>query len=577
MGFRTFVQDNWTQLSYKRALGNQAAPGQTFTQPIWVGEHQRRLTAYQLLQAYLDNAGRFYLPDADSDTQQLHREYGDPALLRDTIMDALLGQDQQIEVDGAADAGKDGASSDAQQAADLQDWLRDLWENQERGQLKLIEVERDAVGLGDGVYSIGWSGTKGRPRIRVWDPGFYFPVLEDGNEDDFPERVHVAWEIDRSGMPQPSGGKVEVRRLTWELVQLDAPRNYPWNDKPSDQTCLYSDATWHYDPGQTTTIDQLDPTGATYATGEDGLEIRQVDMQIDFIPVVHIPNTVSIKEHYGRSSISTVLQLLDDLASADTDLAAAGVTAAEPIMTLEKGTLGTTAPTYKPGEVWETGEGKLGMLDNSRGLDALLKLVEHLLSRLSVNARVPESIMGRIKPSEVPSGVALALSFGPLSGMIAKMRLARADKYPILFRFIWRMALAGQMPDVPTTWYPTHLEFGSYLPSDLSSIVDVVVRLRMAQPPVISAETAIDILVSAGMKVDDAEQEVTRIEGRDFAGAAELHNATGSSQLAADYLQVELPPPPAPLVPPVPGGPVVVPPTPPGPPGGLVLPGPAQQ
>jgi len=565
MGFRAFIQDNWTPLSYKRTMGNTASPGSTFTQPIWVGEHQRRLTAYQLLQAYLDNAARYYLPDADADAKQLHREYGDPALLRDTILDALLGQSQQIEVDGAADAGKDGAGPDAQPAADLQEWLRQLW-GDERGQLKLIEVERDAVGLGDGVYTLGWSAEKGRPRIRVWDPGFYFPVLTDGNEDDFPERVHIAWEIDRTGVANPPDGKVVVRRLTWELVDLEIPVTHPWNDAPSTKTCVYTDATWFYDPGQTSTIDQLDTSAARYAVGEDGLEIRQVDMQIDFVPVVHVPNTVSVKEHYGRSSIATILQLLDDIASADTDLAAAGVTVASPTMTLEKGTLGQTEPTYRPGEVWETGDGKLSLLDNSRGLDALLKLVEHLLARLSVNARVPESIMGRVKPSEVPSGIALALSFGPLAGMITKMRLAREDKYPILFRFMWRMGLAGKMPDVPATWYPTSLAFGSYLPSDLASVVELVVKLRASSPPVISAETAIDVLVSAGMNVDDAEQEVARIESRDFAGAAELHNATGSAQLAADYLQVDLPePPPTPVLP-VPGGPEVVPPIPPGPP-----------
>lgn len=570
MGLRAFVQDNWTPLSYKRTMGNTSSPGSVFTQPVWVGEHQRRLTAYQLLQSYLDNAARYYLPDADIDAQQLHREYGDPALLRDTILDALLGQSQQIEVEGAADAGKEGAPAEAQSAADLQDWLRQLWDD-ERGQLKLIEVERDAVGLGDGVYTIGWSAQKGRPRVRVWDPGFYFPVLVDGNEDDFPERVHIAWEIDRTAQETPAGGQVNVRRLTWELVDLDTPVKRPWNDTASTQTCLYTDATWLWNPGQTTTIDQLDPMQAVYAVGDDGLPVHRVDMQVDFLPVVHIPNTVAVKEHYGRSSIATILQLLDDLASADTDLAAAGVTVGNPTMTLEKGTLGTTEPTYKPGEVWETGDGKLALLDNSRGLDALLKLVEHLLSRLSVNARVPESIMGRIKPSEVPSGVALALSFGPLSGMITKMRLSREDKYPILFRFIWRMALAGRMPNVPPAWYPTTLAFGSFLPSDLASVVELVVKLRSATPPVISAETAIDILVSAGMNVDDAQEEVTRIEARDFAGAAELHNATGSAQLAADYLQVDLPAPPptiaVPAGPPqtVPGGPVVVPPVPPGP------------
>src|SRR5205807_1508934 len=134
----------------------------------------------------------------------------------------------------------------------------------ERFGLKLIETERNAIGLGDGVYVLGWSAKKKRPRLRVFDPGFYFPVLEDSDEDEFPSRVHMAWEAVQDergnyvqvdpGQPSPAGRSTpsvrRVRRITWELAPLpegEAPRHYPWqdaDDEPATVTCYMTDAVW---------------------------------------------------------------------------------------------------------------------------------------------------------------------------------------------------------------------------------------------------------------------------------------------------------------------------------------------
>jgi hypothetical protein len=343
----------------------------------------------------------------------------------------------------------------------MQEWLRD-WAVDERLGLKMVEAERKATGLGDGVYTLGWSTAKGRPRLRVWDPGFYFPVLDDGNEDDYPERVHIAWEV--ADADAENQGIKKVRRITWwmgpiqpagtVLATIDkdievlaistlgdvlledgytVERSLPWNEVPVGWTCYMTDATWTLDATRFS-INDFKQSEAQYAIDADGPIVAR-DLGIDFIPVVHVPNTVALLEHFGRSSISTVLQVLDDLASADTDLQAASATAGRPVLALEKATLAGKPLTYAPGMILETGEGKLGVVDTSKALDAIIKYVEFLLKRLSTSSRVPEAILGRVDASSVPSGVALALSFGPLETMVKEMRLVRTEKYPLLLKF----------------------------------------------------------------------------------------------------------------------------------------------
>jgi len=549
MTMSELVFDSWTSMSFKRALGTKRQPGHSWQAPSWTGEHDRRLLAYKILQSYQDNSARVFLGTTDQAKIDQHREYGDASLIVNQIVSALLGETQQIVTEGADD------DNPEQAAVDLQDWLRS-WADAERLPLKMLESERNAVGLGDGVYVLGWNNDKQRPRLRVFDPGFYFPVLNDGNEDDYPERVHLAWELESQ-----TPGKKYVRRITWEIgsigpgfrpnivqravgrapVPLDGDtlnedgsitRTYAWNDKPSSITCYLTDATWEMDLAHDD-INDLSGSTAVYAVDADG-ELRDRDLQIDFIPVVHLPNTVSILNHYGKSSISSILQILDDLANADTDLQAASATTGSPVIALSGATMGDQRVTYRPGEVFEIGDGRMDVMDTSASLDALIKYVEFLLGRLSVNARLPESVLGRVKPSDVPSGVALALSFGPLASMVGEMRLVRNEKYPLLLKFAHRLALAGQATDVPPAFVASRVEFGNFLPQDQQAAVTLVTSLLTAHA--ISLETAVQILAGAGLPIEDAQDEVKRIESRDFTGADDLLTATGDEGAVFDYL-----------------------------------------
>lgn len=588
------IFDAWTQIAFKRVLNartTSAGAGLGWQTPTWVGLHARRLLAYTILRSYQDNAAREFMLSQSRDDIDNRREYGDPSLVVNTILGALLGESQTITVDGSEDfdSADETASQEAKDAKDLEDWL-EQWADDERLGLKMIETERRAIGLGDGVYSLGWSDAKGRPRLRVWDPGFYFPVLDDDNEDDYPEKVHIAWELpslDSMGAVI-ADGKRRVRRITWELgpiapanqnamddgllarlfikpVLLDGDtidnetsaitRQYPWNDKPSGVTCFMSDGTWTLDTGMAK-VDDLTGATAVWSVDADGPMFRR-DLGIDFIPVVHVPNTVALIDHYGRSSLSNVLQIFDDIAAADTDLAAAAATTGNPVLALQKSTMGETGHTYKPGQILEVGEGKMDVLDTSRSLDALLKYIEFLLKRLSVNGRLPEALLGRVSPSQVPSGLALQLSFGPLEQMVKEMRLVRNEKYPLLLKFAHRLAVAGQSPDAPQVFgLRADVQMGSFLPQDQAEAVDLVTKLLAAKPrPVISLETAVQMLIDAGFAIRDAGKEVERILERDFENASALLDATGDQALVYEYLGKPKPPkatPPPAIVIPVP-------------------------
>ena len=423
-GVEPIVLDRWAALSFKRALGNRRVGGRSWMQPTWVGDHDRRLQAYNILTAIAENSARHYLADVSAAARGAHREYGDAGVIVETITAALLGEDQRIVTEGAdvdiehledeADVVNDDNGDDtdrsAREAVEFQSWL-EQWARDERLGLKVYETESSAVRLGDGVYALAWSDAKQRPVLWVFDPASYFPVLEDGVQNDYPRRVHVAWEIDDKDENQT---KRRIHRLTWQLVEVEEAVQYAWNDGPSNVTCLYSDGIWTIDATGKQTVDDFTEATVEWQTldTDDGpIEAHNVDLAIDFIPVVHMPNTPSIQAHYGRSSLSLVAQILDDLANADTDLQAASATTGNPAIALAGVRLPSddrgnpVAPVFRPGAVWPLGEnGSAHMIDTSSSLDALLKYVDALLERLSVNSRIPGSVLGRMQP-ERGSGV----------------------------------------------------------------------------------------------------------------------------------------------------------------------------
>lgn len=521
------VFDAWSPMDYKIDLTG----GRPAAMPSWIGDHARRLTAYSILQTYVDNNARTWLepPDATAITAgrdpEDHREYGEPALIVKTILAAVLGNEQRIVAEGAELKGQEqtGLSEDSptqeevDRAYEVQVWIRE-WAKSQRWGLKLIQGERNAISLGDTVFVVGFDGSKRRVTVTSLNPGFYFPVLSDDPTSDYPTKVHLAWEL-KPDDDQPN--LVRIRRVTYELVDdpLDVPPHvYTYApDNPTRTRCLMSDGVWTID-ATNQTVDDLTEAKVKWNKNGDGVIVRNLDIGVDFIPVVHMPNTVSEEDHYGRSSLAEILQVLDDIAAADTDLNAASATTGTPPLALGGQQGGSNEiRTYGPGTVFDVGDGRMDVLDTSNSLDALLKYVRQLLERLAVNSRVAEAAIGRVNAAQVPSGIALALSFAPMEQMVREMRQVRDDKYPLIFKFVARFAMeVGLLTEGPLP--ELRLELGSFLPTDRKTVVDEVVALFTAGA--VSTRTAVMMLHAAGLPIDDAALEVKRI---DEAIAAKLN------------------------------------------------------
>ncbi|MEU8469583.1 hypothetical protein AB0F30_16945 [Streptomyces sp. NPDC029006] len=598
-GLKRVVIDAWSWLNYKPIYSDPRGMPHRRAFPeakaTWVPpEDERRLAAYKLLQAYDNNQAAELAEILDGPAAREKREFGDPSMFADAIMAHVLGREQHITVPGAENT----ENPDVQDAMAerVQTLLRD-WAEDELLPMRMQQTERKAVILGDGVYRIAWDPAKKRATVRAVDPGFYFPVIDE-DDGEFPDRVHFAWEL-----PEDTrrGLKQRLRRITYELAPIGAEtaagldasgravrapltvegpdgdlvpavgqgdtvdpdtgnvsRQYPWNDTPSTVTCYLTDATWNIeDLKGDIDVDSLPMDKAYFATRSDGEVLDHLDLLIDFLPVVHVPNTVpAAEEHWGQSSLAKVLQVFDELAGSDTDSARASATTGLPMVAVSGVTDPRTQLDVGPGALFKLGEnGRLTALDTSAALRELREHVHDLADRAAKVARLPAVALGTVDPSKVPSGYALEISLGPLDSLVASMRLARDHKYTLLLKFIQRLHIAGQHPDwAGITPMPAKMTFGSYKPTDKQAILGLVAT--GVDKGVISLETGVSMLVEAGFPIDDAAKEIERIQSRQFDKARMLADATGDTQLVGDFLGVtvtEPPPAPAPQLPPTAG------------------------
>lgn len=602
VGVRDIVIDAWASLSHKQPMGEKFTDRlesqiNGWTPNSWTGEaNRRRLTAYTILAAYQANVSRHFLQTSDEKDRDERREYGDALLIVEQTVAHLLGESQEVVVPGAEDYDPDltadvpdgteapspedlAANEQARALADRQEWLR-TWADDVHLQLRLQDSEQNAVGLGDSAILLSWDPAKERVVPAVMDPGFYFPALPDSLDGyAYPDRVHFAWEIPAEEF---TDGKVRVRRLTYQVTTLaplfdelayelatndeereaafslpeqtewrtvdgirEVVRRYPWDDEPTTRVCTLTDATWLLDDlNDARNVDAFQVSNAeTVAIDDEGRPIVDYDLLIDFLPILHVPNTPAGQNHYGQSSLARVLQLLDDIQNADTDAQAASATTGSPIIGVSGAATGGDDPLtgrrgqpleVRPGMVWRLGaDGRMDVLDTSGGLTSTREFVEHLLERLSINARLPAAVLGRLKPSEVPSGFAMQLSFGPLTSMIRSMRLVRGVKYPLMLKMVQRIAQAnGALPVGATP--RAEVKLGAYLPSDQAGTLAAVKDAYGAK--LISLETAVTMLVEVGFPIEDIAEEIRLIEQRDYDGANSLADATGDVALVRDRL-----------------------------------------
>lgn len=518
------IQDHWSALSFISHLGGddgQKPPGAPAYLPL---PDQRRLAAYEVLSAFMTNTRRTYLGgdatvaitrDADGAPMlgkpkgKEFREYGDAALLVEVLRDLVLGSEQSIVV------GDPTLEADADPAAPIREWVED-WIRRERLEQKFLQSEENTCGRGDGVLALGLSERAGRPKVRVYDPGFYFPDteahVEGWDDDDFPPVVHLLWEY------EDADRVAWVRRCTYAMAPLDAPVSAPWGGT-REWTCTYREIEVRRD--------RLDGNATVYSQRlgksprDEKVLVESDDLAVDFIPVIHVPNTADV---WGRSIITLAAQVLDDLQSEDSDLALAAQTA-NPILVQDAGQ--PLALTGMPGEqaVLPAGTGAQYI---SASLLGGMQYLDSLQRRMAQTTRLGEVLLGRVSPSNVPSGYAMALGFHSARQVMRNARTVRNEKYPLLVKFAVRLAQAhgwleaGETPAI-------EIQFGSSLPSDLETTITAIKDLREANS--ISTETAVAMLVEVGLPIDDAQAEVDRILAEDYDALVKIVDAAGTPGL----------------------------------------------
>ncbi|MFB9466788.1 hypothetical protein [Streptomyces cinereospinus] len=604
MGLRELITDVWSWLDYKPVMADPRRPGRNAWAELtssWVpDEDLRRLAAYRLLAAYDSNqAGQVAAITGDDEGGAERRELGDASKLVDTALGYLLGSEQTITVAGAEHA-DDEPTTEAAMALAVQDKLR-AWAEKELLPLRIQQAERTAILLGDAVYSLAWEPAKGRVLLRTWDPGLYFPEWpEDGEQDgaEFPMRVHLAWELPED---KRRGLKARLRRITYELGPITPAsrrgtakngnavreyiyaddgtpvlstgdslnsdtgaitRTYPWAPgRPTPWTCYLTDAEWELDDLKYADfLYDLPMDKATYRVRSDGEVLDRLDLMVDFIPLVQVTNSIPASgEHWGKPTVATVLQALDELSATDTDSSGASATTGSPIIGLAGARLPIDRATGQPlpvkvraGTVWQLNDnGRMDVLDTSAQLAELRARVDHILDRIASNSRLTAAGLGTLDPTALPSGYALQLALGPLDSLVAAMRLARTHKYAVLLRMVQRLHQAGQAEGWPVgESLPARLMWGPHTPTDRAAVLDEVVKGVGAG--VLSVETGIRMLIDAGYPIDDAQAEIERIQSRAFEAAARLADATGDNAAVRKYLGLPEASPetgPAPLIP----------------------------
>lgn len=89
--------------------------------------------------------------------------------------------------------------------------------------------------------------------------------------------------------------------------------------------------------------------------------------------------------------------------------------------------------------------------------------------------------------------------------------------------------------------------FGPHTPTDRAAVLDEVVKAYEAG--VFSLETAVRMLMDAGYPIEDATEEIERIQSRQFAAAGPFADATGDNTAVREYLGLPKAEPDGPRVP----------------------------
>ena len=543
-----------------------------FAPPPFVKDekHKRRLRAYTICFLHLNQASRLLLADAQ-DAAAL-REYGDAAVIVRRLASSIMGNNPSIVVDGADEdllsppelpsppppvdfpawatdlaTRIDGATQEQWRAEveaildererrrevqprlqTVQQWLREWADHQAiMAWQSWRRMDLEAVGLGDSVAVVDADPALQMPTIEVYEPEAYAPVLDSDGEA---RTVHLWW-FEDSG---EDDGIDRVRRKTYRLVPIEeydgtpVPLRYATPGYERRYVCLFSDAV--YD-AETLGDDGVLATGnirplewKTVETPEGPIEANDVDLGYDVIPVVHLPNR-DTGAHFGSSSLAGALQALDALNEAHTHQAHGGRMAARPPIAVEN--MVRSDVIVGPGTVVG---GKFSFITTD--LPHLTDYVDDRQRHISVLTETPDGMRGRVDPDQLPSGVAISLSFTPhKQAVLNDLRPTRRVAHERTLHLVQLVAIQhGWLEGTPVK---ARVSYGQFMPEDEQQEISNIIS--MVNAGVMSIRTAVSNLQALGLSNAEIEAEMSEIRSEDAVRALAIADALGP-EAASEFM-----------------------------------------
>lgn len=459
-------------------------------------EHRRRLAAYKVYAAVYNNSHKNFMQ------RQGILEFGDAALVADTLRDALIG------VSGIKITADDLETNKTSQAK--VDRLRKWW-REELMDSKVFENETNCTVLGDSVYRLRMSnkvGKKKTVKVDTFDPGFFFPDFDDDGDL---SKVHLAWEE-------------EYLTNTGEKDTRVYKETYSLYDNKCFVTAGYYQAMREGRIGdEWFNLDDLELI--SYKVDASGVVYDNVDLQIDFIPIIYIPNINVQGEPFGKSDLAKALDIFSEIANSNTDMAAnTSLLGSPPLVLKSDASYGgdvdedgqPRVTTVGPGQVIEVGPtGDAFLLEVHNMNTAIDSYLKGLDKRLFEVTRATKLAAGKMEGSVIPSGISLRLMQNPLVQATLPKRILRTHKFLLLLKFVQKLlAKFGEPEDMKVfadeDYSHIDVEFSDIFPTDRSQAINDLAVAYTAG--FLSLETAVRMGNRLGIDIDDVKKEVERIK-----------------------------------------------------------------
>jgi hypothetical protein len=553
--------------------------------PTWVRSltDRRRIISYRVAKAAQATVSRFFhdREGVSNDYDQV-REHGHAAAYVERTVDAILGEDAMISIPGADVAvpasppvprKPDLPGSEADDVerevfaqtmafyeaeakrvlskwrdsaeeqpllADSQEWINRWAEETHFWQTVYLNESEHVTPLGDGVL-VGSIDSAKRPKWTALQPDAFFKAWGDGGSmaEEFPERVHLAWEFHRNGVD----GNLEtwVRRITYELLPTEAAWKPKYQAGMAEKRCYFSDGEWLISgPGLRsgrTTLPDIDDfirdegRFRTMINPFDPTELITADLvplPLDWIPVVHVTHTIG---NWGRSCFARVMALLDDMAAGDTAMALVANLCGEPPLATSGGSISDDMVIGAAALIDLGSDGKVAKLGYADELRALIEYSGTLERQFIKMTSLSSELSGRENREQ--SGRAIGLKMTPLRQSILRARLAREVPYQLVLKMTQRLAIVAGSPGFAGPVRPAKLKWGTFIPEDLSQLVQDIILLRDRN--LLTDGDVYDLLLEAGMRLKDPDASLSELRSKDIR-VAEAFSTMFGPEVAADYL-----------------------------------------